>query len=168
MKTLLLILTLFYSSVVLAQGNSNFQFAPAPVPHPFYDLDETTVKLTGSYLDFESEEMGLSGVGFNAGFRQTIKDTLAWDGMVGLNLLAGDFKGSNSGDMMVLATHYQIDLEYLAYSGGKGSLILFGGFGLDLNVGAMTVELGPPLGELSSSVFSFCTRSQLAFRVDTK
>ncbi|MCB0384504.1 MAG: hypothetical protein KDD43_03855 [Bdellovibrionales bacterium] len=155
MRILFLVITMFFSSFALAQGNSNFQFAPAPVPHPFYDLDQTNVKLTGTYLDFESEEMELSGVGFNAGFRQTIKDTLAWDGLLGLNILAGDFKGSYSGDMMVLATHYQIDLEFLAYQSENGSVILFGGLGMDLNVGAMTVQVGPPIGELSSSVFSF-------------
>lgn len=121
----------------------NFQFAPPPIPYPFFEPKRTDFRLTGGYFTLTGQGINLKGGGALFSGRHAVSERLAFDGQVGLIGVGGTVPGFslpslqgvllwspvNEGDgkLSGVALPMSMNIEVQPFRSPRGSLILFAG-----------------------------------------
>lgn len=132
----------------------NFQFAPPPIPYPYFEPKRNDFRLTGGYFTLTGTGINLKGGGVIGSGRHAANERLAFDGQVGLVAINGTVPGFslpslqgvtlwspvNEGDgrLSGVALPMSMNIEVQPIHTPRGSLILFGG--PNLMIAPLTIE----------------------------
>ncbi|TBR17144.1 hypothetical protein EPO15_17575, partial [bacterium] len=121
----------------------NFQFAPPPIPYPYFEPQRTDFRVTGGYFTLTGPGIKLKGGGALFNGRHALNERLAFDGQAGLIGVGGTVPGFslpslqgvllwnpvNEGDgrLSGIALPLSMNLELQPLHTPHGSLILFAG-----------------------------------------
>jgi len=145
-------------------ADSNFQIAPPPIAHPYFEPGKTDSKIEPIYINIAATDFSLSGGGINFDTRHVFTEVFALDVQGGLFALNGEMPGippitripaydagggflgyytaQATGKAKVNMTSIQmsVNVEFQPIHGDGGGLIIFGG----PNLGIMRMTMKTP------------------------
>lgn len=138
----LLLLGFLWAGPASAQ-QVNFQFAPPPIPYPFFEPNRADFRLTGGYFTLTGQGINLKGGGALASGRKAFNERIALDGQMGFIGVGGTVPGFslpslqgvllwspvNEGDgkLSGIALPMSMNVEFQPVRHPRGSLIVFAG-----------------------------------------
>jgi len=136
-------LTALLLAAPAAAQQTNYQFAPAPIPYPFFEPNRTDFKITGVYGTLSAPEVSIKGGGGLINGRKALNENFALDAQLGLIGMSGEVPGfalpfyysgnlwnpENLGKGELQAFSFPIagNVEFQILRSRHGSVILFGG-----------------------------------------
>lgn len=162
LATLGIVTTLIAPAAVLG-ADSNFQIAPPPIAHPYFEPGKTDSKIEPIYINIASTDFSLSGGGVNFDTRHVFTEVLALDVQGGFFALNGEMPGippitlipaysggsflgyyaalpTGKAKVNMTSIQMSVNVEFQPVHGDGGGLIIFGG----PNLGIMSMTMKTP------------------------